>query len=147
VRVLASVLCLGLSGCSHAIDNLPDAGDPPAVFAVVTDIKAVALEAKLANPLEVAGPIRAHPISSVPWIICLRSQLPDTASNRTYALFFKDRKLVSSRMTALVDECESQKFFALHDSTEPAAASGGSDRKFERLLKPSHRHPPGIRPN
>jgi len=113
VRVLASLLFMGLAGCSSVLDALPDGGEPPVILAVATSIREAAKEAKLLNPLEVAGPIRAHPISSVPWIVCLRSQAPDSSSNRTYALFFKDSKLVSFRMTAIVDQCASQNFVAL----------------------------------
>lgn len=113
MRRLAYVFCIGLAGCSSTVEMLPDAGDPPAISAMAATIRFVATEAKLANPIEVAGPIRANPISSSPWIICVRSQVPDTPLNRTYALFFKDGKYVSSRMTAMVDQCESQKFTAL----------------------------------
>jgi hypothetical protein len=39
------------------------------ISAVVSDIKKTPAEAKLDNPLAVAGPIHANPISSVPRII------------------------------------------------------------------------------
>ncbi|OCK57481.1 hypothetical protein [Bradyrhizobium sp. LMTR 3] len=113
MRLLAAALCIGLAGCSSALDALPDGGEPPVLSAVTGVIRTVAAEAKLSSPLEVAGPIRAHPISSDPWIICVRSQAPDSHLNRTYAIFFKDGKFVSFRMTALVDQCDSQKFTGL----------------------------------
>jgi hypothetical protein len=92
---------------------LQDGGEPPVISAVTTAIRTASTEAKLSDLLEVAGPIHAHPISSVPWIICVRSQAPDSPLNRTYALFFRDGKLVSSRMTAIVDQCDSQKYVVL----------------------------------
>jgi hypothetical protein len=107
------LLYLGLAGCSSELDALPDIGDQPNISAMAAKIREVAAEAKLANPIEVAGPIRANPISSIPWIICVRSHAPDTPLNRIYALFFKDGKYVSSRMTAVVDQCESQQFTPL----------------------------------
>jgi hypothetical protein len=113
VRLSVFLLCIGLAGCSTALDAPLDDGEPPVISAVVSDIKKTAAEAKLDNPLAVAGPIHANPISSVPWIICLRSQAPGPSPSRTYALFFKDSKLVSYRMTAIVDHCESQTFAPL----------------------------------
>jgi hypothetical protein len=113
VRLLLQVLCLGLTGCFSSLDKPLEVGEPPTLPAVIEIIRARAAEAKLANPLEVAAPTRAHPISSIPWIICVRSQTPDRPLNRTYALFFKGSSYVSFRMTAIVDHCEEQIFVPL----------------------------------
>src|SRR4051812_16877363 len=104
---------MGLAGCSSVLDALPDGGEPPVILAVATSIREAAKEAKLLNPLEVAGPIRANQFSSFPWIICLRTHAPGILLNPPYALFLKDDKLVTFRMTAIVDQCDSQNFVAL----------------------------------
>jgi hypothetical protein len=114
VRVLVTaILGLGLAGCSVDLDNLPIAGVPPTISEVTADIKKAADDAKLIAPLQVAGPIPANSISSVPWIICLRSEAPNQSPPPTYSLFFKENKLVSSRLSVIVDHCESQVFSRL----------------------------------
>jgi hypothetical protein len=114
VRVVAAaVLGIGLAGCSVDLDNLPIAGVPPTLSAVTADIKKTADNAKLIAPLQVAGPIPANSISSVPWIICLRSEAPAQSPAPTYSLFFKENKLVSSRLSVIVDHCEGQVFSRL----------------------------------
>jgi len=113
VRALVVLICIGLAGCSAVLDALPEVSEPPLVSGVLGDIERTAAEANLNKPLEVAGPIPAHPISLVPWIICLRSQASGPRPWRTYALFFKRSKFVSYRMTAIVDNCESQTFTPL----------------------------------
>jgi hypothetical protein len=57
--------------------------------------------------VEVSDPIRAHPISSSPWLICLRSGQSEESKRLTYSAFFTD-KYVSSRYSAIVDHCEEQ---------------------------------------
>jgi hypothetical protein len=104
------VLALALAGCSSILDALPDGSDKaPKLAVVAVDIKKVANEAKLAPPLEVAGPIEADPVTVAPWVFCLRSAAPDT-SRQTYALFYRGYKLVSSRFAAIVDRCDEQSF-------------------------------------
>jgi hypothetical protein len=114
VRVLvAAILGISLTGCSVDLDSLPIAGIPPTLSAVAADIRKTADDAKLIPPLQVAGPIPANAVSSVPWIICLRSEAPKQTPAPTYSLFFKENKLVSSRLSVIVDHCEGQVFSRL----------------------------------
>jgi hypothetical protein len=50
-------------------------------------LKKVAAEARLEEPHEISAPIRAHPISSIPWIICLRSGATELSKRRPLAVF------------------------------------------------------------
>ncbi|ABE38699.1 conserved hypothetical protein [Rhodopseudomonas palustris BisB5] len=113
MRILATILgCLALAGCS-VLESIPEpANQAPTIKAASADIKRVAGDAKLAEPLEVAGPIEAIPVTVAPWIICVRSTSPDQW-RRTYALFYRDVKLVSSRLSAIIDRCELQTFAPL----------------------------------
>jgi hypothetical protein len=114
---LAKVMpCLVLAACSSIVEDLPQKEHPaPFLSTSILDLKKAAAEAKLAEPLEVAGPIEAHPISSAPWIICLRSGASEQSSRRVYSVFFKDSRYDSMRLSVIVDRCEEQTFVPLRD--------------------------------
>lgn len=80
---------------------------------VMNSLKKVAAEAKLAEPIEISEPVRAHPISSVPWIICLRSGATELSKRRPYAVLFEGNRYVEARLSVIVDRCEGQPFVAL----------------------------------
>jgi hypothetical protein len=114
------LLCVLLAGCSSAEsfpESLPSA---PNLSTVATDLKRVAAEAHLAEPVEVSDPIRSHPISSSPWLICLRSGNSEESKRLTYSAFFTD-KYVSSHYSAIVDNCGEQVYHPLTDS-EPVGS-------------------------
>jgi hypothetical protein len=80
---------------------------------VTESLEKVAAEAKLEEPHEISASIRAHPISSVPWIICLRSGATELSKRRPYAVFYKGNDYVTARMSVIVDRCEGQEFTPL----------------------------------
>ncbi|MFK4381358.1 hypothetical protein ACVWYQ_002512 [Bradyrhizobium sp. USDA 3397] len=80
---------------------------------VMGSLKKVAAEAQLKEPVEFSEPIRAHPISSVPWIICLRSGATELSKRRPYAVLFEGNRYVEARLSVIVDRCEGQSFAAL----------------------------------
>ncbi|KPG01522.1 hypothetical protein IP86_03655 [Rhodopseudomonas sp. AAP120] len=109
----AMTLAVLLMSCSSILEALPEtAGQAPSLTAAAEGIRKVAAEAKLAEPLELGGPIEANPVTVAPWIICLRSATPGPTRS-TYALFYRDAKLVSWRFSAIVDRCEEQTFSPL----------------------------------
>lgn len=111
--LFAALLGLTTTSCS-VLDALPEpTSQAPKLAAVMPDLKRVAAEAKLAEPLEYAGPIEAKPATVAPWIFCLRSRAPNQATQQTYALFYRDLKFVSSRFSAIVDRCDVQQFVPL----------------------------------
>ncbi|MBI5132540.1 MAG: hypothetical protein HZA66_24125 [Rhodopseudomonas palustris] len=114
MRIPTAIIgCLALAGCSSILESIPEPADQaPSITSASADIKRIASEAKLTEPLEVAGPIEANPTTVAPWIICVRSSSPDQ-SRQTYALFYRNLKLVSSRLSAIVDRCELQTFARL----------------------------------
>ncbi|ANW05305.1 hypothetical protein LMTR13_05035 [Bradyrhizobium icense] len=107
-------LCILLAACSSDPARLPSATiSAPDLSKVMESLKKAAAEAKLAEPHEISAPIRAHPISSVPWIICLRSGATELSRRRPLAVFYKGNEYVTTRMSVIVDRCESQVFTAL----------------------------------
>ena len=109
MRVLALLLCLGLAACSLVSGNLPEAvvPPPPDPTAARATLITVASETKIAGPIEVSDPIRANPLSSSPWLICLRSAESEASKRLIYSIFFTD-KYVSSRWSVDVDHCGAQ---------------------------------------
>jgi hypothetical protein len=104
------LLCLLLAGCSSVVESIPEDLPPaPSLSTAAAVLKTVAAQAHLAEPVEVSEPIRANPISSSPWLICLRSGQSEESKRLTYSTFFTD-KYVSSRYSAIVDHCEEQAY-------------------------------------
>jgi hypothetical protein len=107
-------LCSLLAACSSDPVNLASTKiSAPDPSKVTESLNKVAAEARLEEPHEISAPIRAHPISSVPWIICLRSGATELSRRRTLAVLYEGDKHVTTRMSVIVDRCESQAFTAL----------------------------------
>jgi hypothetical protein len=121
MRLLKLLPCLVLGACSSFLDDLPETPDPaPFISTSALDLRKAAADEKLAEPLEVAGPIAANSISVAPWIICLRSAATEQTRKRVYSAFFKDGKLSSIRESVFVDHCEPQNFGPLPEAPAPA---------------------------
>ena len=114
MRLSVLPLCFLLAACSSHMEDTPAATiNPPDPSKVTATLRAVAAQAKLAEPVEISGPVAANPISAIPWIICLRSGATEESKRHTYSAFFKNDEYVSSRMSVVVDHCETQAFSAL----------------------------------
>lgn len=111
MRTLTTILSsIALGACSGILEGIPEpAAEAPTIKSSLADIKRIAGEAKLPEPLEAAGPVEAKPTTVAPWIVCVRSTTHSQAQ-QTYALFYRDLKLVSSRPAAIVDRCDTQTF-------------------------------------
>ena len=82
------LLCVLLVGCSSDVERFPQNLPPaPSLSTAAAVLKTVAAEAHLAEPVEVSDPIRANPISSSPWLICLRSGKSEQSKRITYSAF------------------------------------------------------------
>ena len=115
MRVLGLLLCLVLADCSSVSDHIAeDVVSPPDPFTALKGLKKAVSEAHLAEPVEVSDPIAANPISSSPWLICLRSGKSEESKRLTYSAFFK-KDYVSSQASALVDRCGEQVYHPLKD--------------------------------
>jgi len=113
MRLLAVSLCFVLAACSSVSESIPqEVAPPPDAATALRGLKAAASEAKLEAPVEVSEPIRANPVSSSPWLICLRSGKSEQSKRLTYSAFFK-KDYVSSRWSATVDNCSEQVYHPL----------------------------------
>ena len=100
------LLCFLLADCSSVVESFPENLPPaPSQSTAAAVLRNVAVQAHIDEPLEVSDPIRAHSISSSPWLICLRSGKSEESKRVTYSAFFTD-KYVSSRYSVMVDNCE-----------------------------------------
>ena len=116
MRTLALLFCLILAACSSVAESAPeDVVPPPDAATALKGLKTAASEAKLEAPVEVSEPIRANPISSSPWLICLRSGKSEQSKRVTYSAFFK-KDYVSSRWSAFADLCAEQVYHPLQGS-------------------------------
>ena len=114
MRFSPVLVCVLLMSCSTNLAQSPSATtNAPNPAKVAESLKKVAAEAKLEEPQEISAPIHAHPISSIPWIICLRSGATELSKRRPLAVFYKDDEYVMARMSVIVDRCEGQAFTAL----------------------------------
>jgi hypothetical protein len=85
------LLCVLLAGCSSVVEGFPEnLPAAPSLSAVAATLKTVAAQAHLAEPVEASDPIRANPISSSPWLICLRSGQSEESKRLTYSAFFTE---------------------------------------------------------
>ena len=113
MRLLAVSLCFVLAACSSVSESIPqEVAPPPDAATALKGLKAAASEAKLEAPVEVSEPVRANPVSSSPWLICLRSGKSEQSKRLTYSAFFK-KDYVSSRWSATVDNCSEQVYHPL----------------------------------
>ena len=85
MRVLTLLLLgLALAACSSASESMPqDDVPPPDAATTLTGLKAAAADAHLVAPLEASDLIRANPVSSSPWLICLRSASSEESKRLT----------------------------------------------------------------
>jgi hypothetical protein len=114
MRFSPVLLCGLLVSCStNPAPPPPTTANAPNPSKVAESLKKVAAEARLEEPHEISAPIRAHPISSIPWIICLRSGATELSKRRPLAVFYTGDEYVMARMSVIVDRCEAQTFTAL----------------------------------
>jgi hypothetical protein len=103
-----------LAACATKPSRSPAAGTAaPNPSKLAASLRKIAVEAKLEEPYEISAPIHAHPISSVPWIVCLRSGATELSRRRALAVFYKGDEHVMTRMSVIVDGCDGQPFTRL----------------------------------
>ena len=112
MRSSAVLVSMVLSACSTVPAYVPPPTYAPELSKALTGAKKAANEEKLAGPVEISAVREAHPLGSGPYILCIRGANSFTGM-RTYAVFFKNNNYVSSRMSVMLDNCETQAFTPL----------------------------------
>jgi hypothetical protein len=122
----AILLSLMLAACSSD-PSLPAATyvppSPPTQNAIVKVATAAAAEAKLAVPLQISA-VRHTDHGPGQYFICLReANPPSDKRQRYYSVFFDNDTSKGSRLSVIMDECETQAFNPLPTAapTIPAA--------------------------
>jgi hypothetical protein len=84
--------CFAPTACSAVSNEIPQGSEPATyVSASIPELKKAASDARLAPPLEVAGPIEASPVLTALWIICLRSGATDEPRRRVNSVFLRHK--------------------------------------------------------
>jgi hypothetical protein len=118
-RGVLLLLCLGLGGCSSISESAaPEIPSPPDQANLLIGTRTAVTDSHFAPPIEVSDLLKAPPISSIPWMVCIRSAQSDETRRIMYSAFFKD-KYVQSRYTVSNDGCSEQRF---HPFVVPANA-------------------------
>ncbi len=74
----------------------------------------------------ISGLRKTHPIEPGDWIACLKDG--EHNAGRTFAVFFREKKLVDMRVAVMIDECEGQAYqpFALAaEARQPEGLASG----------------------
>ena len=115
VRAPAILLVLVLGGCSIS-GLLPDwtspevAGPEPAYrFIIANSLAGIVGNPANAGTFEISDLRRVDSLKGASWLICIRvqnfPQLP-----RHYAVFLQRERIVDSRLSVLIDQCEIQTY-------------------------------------
>ena len=135
---LAILLSLMLAACSSD-PSLPASTyvppSPPTQNAIVTVATAAAADAKLAAPLQISAVRQTDHGGPGQYFICLReANPPSDKRQRYYAVFFDNDTSKGSRLSVIMDECETQAFSPLPTAapTIPAANAKPARQKGAR---------------
>jgi hypothetical protein len=117
VRALALIPVLALGSCSIS-GLLPDwtspeaAGPEPAYrFIIANGLASIVGNPASAGTFEISGLRRVDSLKGYSWLVCLRTQsLPQLP--RHYAVFLQKDRVVDSRLSVLIDQCELQTYSA-----------------------------------
>jgi hypothetical protein len=115
VRASAMLLALTLGGCSIS-GLLPDwtspeiAGPEPAYrFIIANGLASIVGNPSSAGTFEISGLRHVDSLKGSSWLVCLRTQsLPQLP--RYYAVFLQKERVVDSRLSVLIDQCELQTY-------------------------------------
>jgi hypothetical protein len=136
----AILLSLMLAACSSD-PSLPASTyvspSPPTQNAIVPVATAAAAEAKLAAPLQISA-VRQTDHGPGQYFICLReANPPSDKRQRFYSVFFDNDTSKGSRLSVIMDECETQAFSPLPTAapTIPAANGKPTRQKAARSSK------------
>jgi hypothetical protein len=111
---LAILFCLTLGACSISefLPNLtPEdvaGAEPPYRFIIANRLKDVVGDPAGAGDLQISGARRVDSIKGASWLVCIKAQrypLP-----RFYAVFFQRDRIVDSRLSVVIDQCELQSY-------------------------------------
>jgi hypothetical protein len=145
MRRPAILLSLMLAACSSD-PGLPAStyapyvpSSPPTQAAIVAVVTAAAAEAKLAAPLQISA-VRQTDHGPGLYFVCLReANPPPDKRQRYYSVFFDGDTNKGSRLSIIMDECETQTFSSLLPTAAPAVPAANAKPARQ---KAAHRSTP-----
>jgi hypothetical protein len=115
LRALSILLLMILGGCSIS-GLLPDwmspdvAGPEPAYrFLIANRMKDIFGDPATAGTIEISAVRRIDSLVGASWEVCLKAQMFPLLP-RYYAVFIQRDRIVDSRLSVLIDQCELQSF-------------------------------------
>jgi hypothetical protein len=136
-RIVLLLLWLGLGGCSSISESAaPEIPSTPDEKNLLSGTRTAVADSHFAPPIEVTDLLKASPISSNPWMVCIRSAQSDETRRIMYSAFFKD-KYVQSRYSVSNDGCFGQQYHPFVDpgnapAPSPVAAPAPPPKKHHR---------------
>jgi hypothetical protein len=136
----AILLSLILAACSSD-PNIPAPiyvpPSPPTQNAIVVVATAAAGEAKLAAPLQISA-VRPTDHGPGQYFICLReANPPPDKPQRYYSVFFTNDTYKGSRLSVIMDECETQAFSPLLPTAAPTIPAAGAKPARQKAARSS----------
>ena len=115
-------LSLGLGACSSISEPTaaPEVVPPPDAEKLLNGIKQGIADSHFETPIEVTDPIKASPISSSPWLVCIRSAKTEESKRISYSAFFKDA-YTNSRYSVVNDGCTAEMYHPFKEQPIPDA--------------------------
>jgi hypothetical protein len=108
---LAALSCVLLAACSPVVYDLPPIYAPAPDKALV-GAKIGANEEKLVGPVEISTVRQAFASAPGPYTLCIRGSTKDPGI-RSYAVFFKNDAYVTTRISLIADNCDTEVFTPL----------------------------------
>jgi hypothetical protein len=137
----AILLSLMLAACSSdlpASTYVPPSS--PTQTAIVAGATAAAAEEKLAGPLQISA-VRPTDLGPGQYFICLRQANPPPDPRlRYYSVFFDNDTSKGSRLSIIMEECETQAFSPLPTAAPsiPAAAADAKPARQKAARSSTH---------
>jgi hypothetical protein len=140
MRRAAILLSLMLAACSSD-PSIPASTyvlpSPPTQNAIVPIATAAAAEAKLAAPLQISA-VRQTDHGPGQYFICLReANPPPDKRQRYYSVFFDNDTYKGSRLSVIMDECETQAFSPLLPTAAPTIPAAGAKPARQKAARSS----------
>lgn len=112
MRWLLVLACLIFGGCSPTVYDLPAVYAPEPSIAM-DGARVGANEARLVGPVEVSATRESYPLEPGPYMLCIRGINTVTPGTYTYAVFFKNNKYITTRMSVMIDKCDAETYYLL----------------------------------
>jgi hypothetical protein len=110
---------------------------PPTQTAIVPVVTAAAAEAKLAAPLQISA-VRQTDHGPGKYFVCLReANPPPDKRQRYYSVFFDNDINKGSRLSVIMDECETQAFSPLLPTAAPTIPAANAKPARQKAARSS----------